>query len=107
MLLPGGPSKDARQDRVVEPASRIDVEPIIGVSAVVLGGGSIASFYLIFTAPDASFRSVVTATALLVAVCSCFVSLFLLGRFRRGPAHAPPANSAPPLAVSKSTSQRR
>lgn len=84
MLLPGVPPDDGREGRTVEPASRIDIEPILGVSAVVLGAGTIASFYLIFTSPGASFRSVLTATALLVAVCSCIVSLFLVERFRRG-----------------------
>lgn len=84
MPLPGAPPEDGRRGRTVGTAPRIDIEPMLGVSAVVLGAGTLASIYLIFTAPGAGLRSVLTAAALFVAVCSCIVSLFLLERFREG-----------------------
>jgi hypothetical protein len=56
----------------------------MAVSAILLGLGTVFSFYLIFDASGANLRSVLTAIALLVASCSCAVFLLLLGtpRFR-------------------------
>jgi len=54
----------------------------MGVSAVIFGAGTLVNFYLIFTAEGATYRSVLTAGALLIAFCACIVALLVLGRAR-------------------------
>jgi len=88
MLLPSDSPPPGRKGRAGASVStpRFDIEPVMGVSSVIFGAGTIVNFYLIFTASGADYRSVLTAIALLTAFCACIVALLVLGRgrFREG-----------------------
>ena len=88
MLLPSDSPPDDRKGKLRPSSStpRFDLEPVMGVSSVIFGAGTLVNFYLIFTAAGVGYRSVLTAIALLIAFCSCIVALLVLGRarFRNG-----------------------
>lgn len=86
-MPPGGSPADKRgsKDRPSSRPARFDpmtLEPVMGVSAVLLAIGTVISFYLIFSASGATVRSVLTALALLVASCSGAVAVLMLGSAR-------------------------
>ncbi len=96
MLLPSDSPPDRRKGRsgTSAPTPRFDLEPMIGVSSVIFGAGTLVNFYLIFTAAGVGYRSVLTALALLIAFCACIVALLVLGRARFRDGRSRAASSA-------------